>query len=309
MTYHIIVNPAGASGNSLKTWNRLEYLFRQDGISYQVHFSSRETGISDLCRILASETEGDTAIVVVGGDGSCNEAINGIRDLSRVIFGFIPAGSGNDLARSLSLPDDPEEIVKLLLEGKIRHTINVGEAVSDAPSPLRRRFLVSCGIGFDAAICHRATGSSLKMFLNRIGFGKLIYITSALHMILTWKMRPLRITYDHSRTVFYPAVLFAVCMNHPYEGGGFKFCPEACNDDDLLDLCIPDSLKALDFYRIFPSAYHGKHIHFSGIHMEKAAHVEISTPQPLWVHTDGEVMGSLNSVQIFLLPEKLRLLL
>ncbi len=100
MRFHIIVNPAGASGRTGRTWERLEPIFEESGQSYEVHFSSAEKGIGEICHELEQQ-EKEPAIVIVGGDGSVNEAINGLEHPGSVLFGHIPAGSGNDLTRDM----------------------------------------------------------------------------------------------------------------------------------------------------------------------------------------------------------------
>ena len=100
-----------------------------------------------------------------------------------------------------------------------------------------------------------------------------------------------------------------VCMNNNYEGGGFKFCPEAKNNDGLLDTCIATPAKNMDFFKIFPTAYDGNHVKFDAIHMGQGKEIRVTSDSFEWVHTDGEVKCRSNDIRIRLLPEKLRLLM
>ena len=102
-------------------------------------------------RISAAGTPEDpVTLVTVGGDGTIYEVLTGIIDLSSVVFGFIPVGSGNDFCRSMGLPFDPFEALRSILEN--RRTIFMDVPVLHLGSH-SYRFGISAGMGYDAAIC------------------------------------------------------------------------------------------------------------------------------------------------------------
>lgn len=80
-------------------------------------------------------------------------------------------------------------------------------------------------------------------------------------------------------------------MQLPYEGGGFKLCPDANPGDGALDICIASNLTALQALPIFPKALSGQHTSCRGIQMYRAKKIRIVASQPLCVHTDGEICG------------------
>jgi diacylglycerol kinase family enzyme len=171
-----------------------------------------------------------------------------------------------------------------------------------------RLFNISAGIGFDAAVCQRADSSGLKTILNSIRMGKLVYISEAVHMILASPMTGMKITCD-GRETFRPRALFAVVMNTCYEGGGFKFCPDAVNNDGVLGLFGAGDLNRMNFFRIFPTAYNGNHLRFKGLFSDKGKSITIRSAIPLWVHTDGEVICKSSEITIDVFPHKLQLLI
>lgn len=324
---HIIINPNGASGRTRKLWAKLEPVFASSGRRYEVHRSTPERGISEICHELTSdipENEADEPeLVLVGGDGSLNEALNGIADLSRVKVGLIPAGSGNDLARDLELPKDPVAVARRILEGKVRRSSDVGEAelfgVCDLqPLPrgavqhgdyIRRRFLTSCGMGFDAAICAYVAHSPMKKILNMLHLGKLSYIMGAIKLIFSYQNAGLDVLYDDREPVHYDRLLLAAIMNHRFEGGGFQFCPQADAQDGILDTCLADPRSNMAFFHIFPTAYKGNHLRYDVVHADRGRRIELSSPCPLWVHTDGEVSGRATRLVLYTLNTRLRLLM
>ena len=103
MKFHVVLNPAGASGGAAKLWKKVKPSFENGGCTYQLHCSSPRHGIEEICREITSGGE-DAALVIIGGDGSVNEAVNGIADLEHTALGFIPCGTGNDMRRDMDIP-------------------------------------------------------------------------------------------------------------------------------------------------------------------------------------------------------------
>lgn len=316
--FEIVINPAGASGHTLKVWKQIEPVFQHSGKPYRTHFSTLEYGITDIVKDLtASHSAID--IVIVGGDGSMNQAVNGIQDFTHTRIGFISCGSGNDLARGLHLSKNYVNNVETILQGKTVRTINVGETIYlnrmneltrekvSSDGYVHRRFNISSGIGFDAAICQKAQVAPAKKTLNKLHLGKLIYLRVAIETIASTRQTTAWITTD-GKTEKFDQLLFTVAMNEPYEGGGFKFCPYANDHDDILDFCTGNHISKLDFYRIFPYAYRGNHLKFKGVYANKARTIDIRTEEPKWVHTDGEVTCMSSHIRMHLLSEKMNML-
>ena len=332
--FHIIVNPSSSSGRGKSKWDKLEARFRQSGVPYKVHFSSVSNSIEKICAELTSRGE-DCNLVVLGGDGTMNAVVNGIQDFEHTKVGFIQTGSGNDLIKGLGIKMRGTELVDSILRGETVRTCDIGRVTYHNQSslldpfthkPLKeasgitqdsalspstgkvRLFNISAGIGFDAAVCQRADSSGLKTILNSIRMGKLIYISEAIHMIFASLMAGMKITCD-GRETERPRTLFAVVMNTCYEGGGFKFCPDAVNNDGVLGLFGAGDLNRMNFFRIFPTAYNGNHLRFKGLFSDKGKSFTIRSAVPLWVHTDGEVTCKSSEITIDVSPHKLQLLI
>ena len=129
--YYIIVNPASKSGRGRKLWAELEPVFRQRNIPYRVVFSK---GAGHVTRLVAKLTAPDRhpadaaplKLILLGGDGTVNEALQGIADFNGIWLGYIPTGSSNDLARDLGLPKDPALILETILKGDVVRTLDLG---------------------------------------------------------------------------------------------------------------------------------------------------------------------------------------
>lgn len=232
--YIFITNPNARSGLGHKIWDNIETVLKKRGVSYQVYFTKYQQHATKIVRQITSDHERHN-IIVLGGDGTVNEVINGIDGLANVTLGYIPIGSSNDFARGLGLPADPLKALENIL-APVRHlAINIGVLEY---GDKRRRFSVSTGLGFDAGVCHEVMVSRLKVFLNKIKLGKLSYAGVALHRMASLDPKDMTVIMDGTRKLDCHKVYFATAMNLGYEGGGFKFCPKADCADDLLDIIV-----------------------------------------------------------------------
>ena len=318
--YIFIVNPHARSGLGHVVWDELESILKKQNIPYKAYFTKYQKHATEIARKATSD-DAPSTLVVLGGDGTINEVVNGIQDYEKVILGYIPIGSSNDFARSLNIPSSPKEALELILAAHDTCSINIGRLQYQ---DRLKHFAVSAGIGFDAAICHEAVISKLKVALNKIHLGKLTYagiinfllicrvcqyalnlrtIIVALNIIHLWTLtyacfsphrlflttpQKMTVTLDHKEEFSFPSSYFAAIMNHKYEGGGVKFCPDARPDDNLLDVIVVSDLSKLKILTLLPTAFTGWHTHFKGVHTYQCRHVSIHAERALPVHTDGE---------------------
>lgn len=287
--YHFILNPVSRSGKGRQLWNTvIEPYLQAVKVPYEAHFSREAGDITRLTREIASADCAEPhRIVILGGDGTMDEALQGIPDFSRVALGYIPIGSGNDFTRDMPISRDPLKALKQILEAEKTTAVDIGTTTYEDGTS--HHFIVSSGIGFDAAVCEETNRSEMKGFLNKIGLGKLSYLGIALKQLFASKATSCQIRLDDGEPISIQKILFVAFMNHMYEGGGFKFAPQADYRDGLLDLCVVGDLSKALILVALPTAFFGKHYMFRGITAYRAQKIEIHTSAPLWVHTDGEV--------------------
>ncbi len=311
----ILTNPASRSGTGNKILQKMEQIFTRDGCTPVILESSGKGGMKKLARQITEDGE-EMALLVVGGDGSVNEVLNGIHDFSKVLLGVIPAGSSNDFSRAVGVMDPLEAAVRILRNLDEGQTIarDIGRVRYldlESGSWKERFFNVSAGLGFDAAVCAQADHSPLKKILNAVHLGKLIYIATAVRLILTSRGTTFRIRLEGEKTEerLYRDTLFAVCMNHKYEGGGFMFCPDASAEDGKLDICVPSGITRLSFFRLFPLAYTGRHAGHRNVVLSKARKIRVEAGSPQYLHTDGEAVLRTTHMEAEVVPHVLRFLL
>ncbi len=316
--YYIIMNPSSSSGRGMHIWKQLEPVFQERKIPYRLMLSTHNGHIAELAAEVTSD-ERSVNLIILGGDGTVNEALQGIRDFSKANIGFIPTGSGNDLARDMRLGKEPLKILNAILNKDMSRRMDLGKLSINShadtsvkkgggATPDERFFVVSSGIGFDAAVCEEALSSRLKDVLNKFKLGKLTYLGIALKQLLTAKNVSCDLYLDDKAPIHLDRFLFSAFMIHRYEGGGFKFCPDADAGDGLLDVCLVGHLPKFVIFLALPTAFFGKHYLFPQIFHYRASQIEIKTSVPLWVHTDGEVYYKSDHICLSCEKEKVRFL-
>lgn len=300
--YYFIVNPNSSSGKGMKIWQTVEKQLQAEQCAYRVYFTKRRGHASALAKQLSGQ-HAPCTIVAVGGDGTANEVITGLVNLDKIRFGYIPSGSGNDLAAGLGLKTHPLDALQTILHP--RHIKQVSIGCTHTPEKTYR-FIVSSGIGYDAAVCHEAINSPMKKVLNRVGLGKLTYLGIALKQLLLLHSTPMTLVLDERRQFEFDDVLFAAVMNLRYEGGGFMFAPEADPTDDYLDICLIENMPHARILRLLPTAFKGEHVHYKGVHIYRCKKAVIRAACPMAIHTDGEKAGFHALATMELEPERLR---
>lgn len=297
--YHIIINPASRSGKGKHIWEEtIKPALTEKNVSYRAYFSEKPGDVIKLASWITStfnkeaiKKEEFCYLLVLGGDGTVNEVLQGIVSPSRVIIGYIPTGSSNDLARDMKIPKNPLEALERILSV----TSDTDERIRSMDRGIastgqgERSFAVSCGLGFDAAVCEEAMHSKIKDTLNRLRLGKLTYLGIAVKQLFAAKRVSCELYLDDREPVHIKKIYFIATMNHRFEGGGFKFCPDADYADGLFDLCVAGNLPKLLVLLCLPTAFFGKHFLIPGINHYRAKRVRIHASSPLWLHTDGEV--------------------
>ncbi len=302
--YSFIVNPHARSGLGSVIWNQLDTILKEKNVAYEVYFTNYQKHATEIARQITSDGKEHT-LIALGGDGTVNEVVNGISDYQKAILGYIPIGSSNDFARGLKIPKDPFKALELILEQPHLHPMDIGEL---RYKNRLRHFAVSCGLGFDADICHEAVVSRLKYILNKLKLGKLTYVGIALHRLILTKPCELTLTLDGTVKKTFPNTYFVAFMNNQYEGGGARFCPKAKNDDGKLGVIVASNISKLKVLFVIPFAFLGLHTVFKGVDIFSCEHVEVSAERPLPLHTDGEPIFLQQQISVCCASQKLRII-
>lgn len=305
--YYFIINPHSRSGYGYKVWKKVEGQLKQEGVEYRAFLTERPGQAAEFSDQLTRGCKESRVIVVIGGDGTVNEVLDGICFCSTITLGYIPAGTGEDLARSLKLPRSPLRCLRKILYPKYYKLLDYGVMSFGDASIHHRRFIGSAGIGLDASICHNLLGSRFKMFLDHIGLRRLVYTLTGLGQY--FKAKPVKgyIILDGTKRVEFNYIYFISIQNHPYEGGGVRFAPKADCSDGQMEVCVVShSVKKQVFSILFRAWL--RRSHNKGMRIYPCREVQIHTERPLAVHADGESCQFQQDLEVQCIERKVRMI-
>lgn len=313
--YYFVVNPASKTGLGIKIWHDLKKILDEKAVDYRFYMTDPDRNATVITRlVLEKYQESSLKLIVLGGDGTVNEALQAFHeeDFKRVILGYIPTGSSNDLARALgyqAMFKSPTDILEHILNSGASRNMDLGLLEynnTEVPGYTKRFFSVSCGMGFDASVCEEALNSKGKTFLNKLHLGKLSYGAICVKQLFGIHRSGCTVTADGQESVRLENCYFVSVLNHCYQGGGIKFCPDAVDDDGMLDICYASDISKGRVLTILPQAFSGNHVGKKGIGIMKVKSVRIVFDDPMWVHTDGEVKTKSSDVTVTVLPGRLK---
>ncbi len=299
--YYIFVNPASKSGSGNALWSEAEKIFKSRDISYELHFTKKYESIQkDYEEILAKTDERPVKLIILGGDGTLNQVIQGITKPEETELSLIRNGSGNDFSRNKSLPTDLNEIIDGIVNRKHEMNIDICESVySEGTLPNGKpvpdgshRYLVSSGLGYDADICYYANHSpKLKKLLKHQ-----VYTFFGVKNVFTTGLANMEVNIN-GQISFYPHVYFLAAMNQPVEGGGVPMAPNAADSDGVLDILIIYGLSRLGALMLVPKLKSKKHVGRKGVALLRGKNVKVTCNIPKMVHYDGETPGLFKSFE------------
>ena len=288
-----IVNPHSSNGKTEKIWQALikRSADRSNRIVYEsTHHSMHAASIASK----ALDSGYDT-IVAVGGDGTVNEVLNGFYRNGLPInrnarLGFLPSGTGGDLARTLGLLDfSMEELIdELPLCPVFKLDHGVASFHGADKSRVKRFFLNEASVGFSADTV-RAVNRSTKL----LG-GKVSFLLGVLRCLIGYQNQSLEISIDGNSWYSGPAFLVAV-SNGKYFGGSMKIAPHAKMTDGMFDIVLIKSLTRIEVIRNIGKIYAGEHLGLRQIVSTRGKSVRITSHHPVPIEMDGEQPGTVEA--------------
>jgi diacylglycerol kinase (ATP) len=233
----------------------------------------------------AAEEWSDGLLIVVGGDGTVNEVVNGLGKAgfpNDVTLAVLPMGTGNDLAATLAIPDDPEGARETIRQGRVR-TLDVARVRSEG---VGERFFINVSTGGFGAETSSLVDERLKS-----RWGKLTYFRASLEKARDFDVREVRVRLDGEERMM-RAVNVAV-GNCRYAGGGWPAAPRANPEDGLLDLVVIEDVGLKELLALAPTALaRSDYLGNEGVFYARAKRIRIETqPGGLDFTADGELIG------------------
>ncbi len=272
--YHIILNPTAGKKRALKNLAKIENLLTARGAAYEVHLTTEAHDGTAIAKRLSEAGEKD--FIVLGGDGTLHEVLNGLVDPTACRLGLIPSGTGNDFAGKIGLPPDAEKALDVILEGETKPTdyLLVGGV----------RCMNVAGIGMDVDVLERCKRGKLK--------GKIKYLISLLKSLFVFKGLPVHIQSDGIEEK-HSALLAAACNGTQF-GGGIAICPVAEVDDGKMDVVVVDCIGGkMKIIKAFLKLMKGKILEYPAAKHFLCEKVTFTPDTPCTMQLDGELYENL----------------
>ena len=295
-TVSLFVNPKAGRGRAGRRFQRIKQLFVSGGIAIHVT-ESRSAGDLEEA-VMESVNAGTQRVVVVGGDGSVQEALNGILQAdASASLGIVPAGTGNDFAKACGIPLDWEHATQLLIE---RLASRAPTRAIDVGRMNDRYFANGAGIGFDARVTRVANS-------YRWPIGDLVYLLAILRCLYDGVATP-ELEIQSEDDAWRGPVTLVSLSNGPWAGGMFHFAPMADNTDGKLNLLLVKPVSRTRILSLLPKLIQGRHMNEPDI-VHKTVHaVTVKAAAAIESHLDGEVQPPQTRFEIEVLPAALNLL-
>jgi diacylglycerol kinase (ATP) len=240
-------------------------------------------------------------LIVAGGDGTVHDVVNGLGRAGfpkGVTLGILPAGTGNDLAATLCIPEDPELAEDVIRQNRERR-LDVGRVRSEG---VGERFFINVATGGLGAEISNVNDEELKK-----RWGKLSYLRASLEVARNFDVRELTLYIDgEERQV--KAVNIAV-GNCRYTGGGWPATPKANPEDGLLDVVVIETLGVADLLNLAPAVLaESGYLDKDGVLFVRAKEIRVETQPPgLEFTADGEIIGN-EPARFSVLPKALKVI-
>jgi YegS/Rv2252/BmrU family lipid kinase len=249
--------------------------------------------------------QGADLIVVVGGDGTIHEVVNGFAVSGKLInpscqLGIVSSGTAQDSARGFGLPKSTQLQIEAVC-GLGKHLVDLGRVTfTDSQGKVSEQlFFNECQQGIAAVVVQRFLAHH-KWMGGFLGFGLTAVTTAARHreQLMTVEIDCKHVVTDH--------LLGVVVANGAYAGGGMHFAPKSKVDDGLFDIVLIHKQSVPSRLINFPRIYLGTHVNLSWISYFQGHSVRVTSSEDVPVEADGEFLGHLPCT-IDILPSALTL--
>ena len=301
--WFVIVNPVSGGGRGLDHFPRISKLLRDADIHCYPVFTEHKCHATELT--VTAVREGYRKIIVVGGDGTLHEVVNGLFiqqevDPKEVLVAVFAVGTGNDWVRSFGISNRYQEMVKSILEG-YTFLQDVGVVAYEEAHYRQTRYMANvAGAGFDASVVRRVARRQ-----GRRAHGRWHYVKALVGTYFRYKSTGVKVWVDDR--LIYSNLLLSIAIGIcKFNGGGVQQLPAAVADDGMLDISL---IRPIHFWHIlFRFHYHfnGEIYRIGHIEHVRGSKARIESTPDIAVEVDGELLGG-TPLEFSLLPRAIRI--
>ncbi len=285
-TWYAIVNPAAGGSTGDKKWKKIEADLKELGIAFQPHLT---TAVLHASHIVKEAVEkGYRKLLIVGGDGTLNEVVNGlfaqnVVPTHEVTIALISIGTGNDWIKTMGIPADTKQAARLLKNGTKTRIIDAGLAYYHMHGHKHsRHFINVAGMAFDAEVTRHANA-------NKSSLGPMQYWLSLAKTLFTFSPVPVKVEVDGK---VYEDLTFCLNVgNCQFAGGGMMIVPGALPDDGLFTITHIKNASRWTVIKNVAALGDGTFIKLEEVDQYTGKTVKVTSPVPVWLEVEGEVLG------------------
>ena len=288
MEWFVIVNPNAGKRKGEKDWLEIAAQLTAAGIEYASVFTEHRGHAVMLTRKYVEN--GYRNIIVVGGDGTLNEVVNGIFTQAhvpseKITLAMIPVGTGNDWCRMFNIPGDYKQAIKLITKRKI-FTQDTGtiKYISSEGEEKTRYFINMAGMGFDALVAKKTNKQKDLGKSNPMS-----YVVNILSSLFVYTSTKVTILLDGEKVI---SDIFSMSVGIcQYNGGGMKQAPDALPDDGLFDLTLIKPIGKFKIIRNIIKLFDGSFTNLPEVSTFRSSKIIIHSEPPMFMEADGESLG------------------
>jgi len=284
-----IINPRSGVDRVKAIQNTINTYLDQQKYSYEIAYTQYARHGTELAKSAAAN--GVKIVVPVGGDGSVNDIICGLRNTPDVKLAIIPKGSGNGLARTLGIPLDPAKAIDVINRG-MAERIDLGMA-NDVI------FSSNIGVGFDALVARKFSKSKRR--------GMAVYSWIVTKHLWTYKEWKWDLEIDGLQ--LYKKAFILTVANAQQFGYNFKIAPVADLQDGLFDIVVIKKFPKIIGGLIAIKAFNGTLLKSRFVEHYKGKNIIIRQQGLTLMQADGDVHACKEEIKIRMLPKALSVLL
>lgn len=286
--WFVIVNPNAGKKRGLKDWGKIKSLLEANSLRFYVSFTERQHDAIQYTQ--DAILQGYRRFIVVGGDGTMNEVVNGVflqKSVSgiEITLAMIPIGTGNDWVKIFNIPKVYEQSIKLIAEGKTEiQDAGLVHYIDDANSEKKRYFANIAGVGFDAIVTDRT--NRLK---DKGKSGVLLYFYSLLVSLLHFRSPSVLLEIDGVKV---SGEIFSISIGiGRFKGGGMITLPNSVIDDGLFDLTVIKKMRRREVIRNVSKLYNGTILSHPKVEAYQAQTIFLDANPKIKLEADGESLG------------------
>jgi diacylglycerol kinase (ATP) len=293
MRVKLIANPG--AGNVLMAASRLEQVtscLLESGIKVDVAFARPKKEAIPIAQ--KAVKDGYDVVIAMGGDGTIGAVIRGIAG-SKTRLGIIPAGTSNDIARSLGIPEDMKEACAIIASGNTR---KVDLGCITTKDEKNHYFFMTVAIGLTA---------TLYPMVNDVPNGKFGGVMEAIRTLVKYKPNPtVNLTLDDESKIEVETMLVTI-TNTPVTGIKNLVAPDASMEDGLLDISVYPGFTKAELINYFVKSANEGVTPDGRIQRYRAKKIKVVTSPKLDISSEGMIVGT-GTAWIELLPRAMRVI-